>query len=184
MCSPACLNRKGEWERERAPRLWFLCVYTKDIKIGLDSSNICGFHVEYKQLFSVLLWQQNKSPEVESLAGPRECEQIVKMVSEMGRNNVQFYLWSYPRSRVKLLPLPVTGLAVPSTHQEPLDICHLSRPCPLPPLPTNAGARHQCLAEKCSSNFPKPWRRTSSATKSKCFGIRHTECESGFYQAD
>lgn len=74
--------------REKAPRLWFLCVYSKDIKIGLDSSNICDFHVEHKQPFSVLLWQENKSPEVESQASPWECEQIVKMVSKMGRNNV------------------------------------------------------------------------------------------------
>lgn len=59
MCSPACLNRKDEWER--VPRLWFLCVYRKDIQIELDSSHICGFHVEYKQPFIVLLWQENRS---------------------------------------------------------------------------------------------------------------------------
>lgn len=81
-------------ETEGDPRYWkvvvrFLCVYRKEIKIELDSSNICGVQVEYKQLFSVL--QETSPLSVGSHTGPWKGEQVVKMVSKTGWDGVRFY---------------------------------------------------------------------------------------------
>jgi len=91
--------------------------------------NICGCQVEYRQLFSVLLWQENKSPGGGKPCGSLKCEQIVKRVSEMGWRDARLYPWC--SSKAQGLTLVFTryllGNSFFSPTQDPLFI-HLQRP--------------------------------------------------------
>ena len=119
--------------------------------------NSCGRQVEHKQLFSVLLWQENKS-----LGGGKPCfpgggkpcfqvpgsvSRLLKVYQRWARVMPDCTLGAHPRSSAKPLPLPLHAwlfLLFPknvSTYTS-RDPAHLPRPCPLPPclLPVQMGS--------------------------------------------
>lgn len=80
---PTCWDRKGKRERRRAPRCWKAVVPLypqKSCSDWIRPLHISGCQDEFKQLFSVLLWQENKSPGGRKPYRPWKCELIVKMV--------------------------------------------------------------------------------------------------------